>query len=674
MELHLVIPDTGAHSEDLTICKKVATAQWAESIHVNVSVEKGDSYGAIFNRVLSTIHSGYVLFLYPWVLLKDNAINDIASFLLDGNADMLMFGYERISWNLTQVVDVESGELSLADFALLFHAHPGDVTYLSLWNKILSVEKIKSAGISFDEKQVVGYQQNFLLDYLCECQNIYCYNKAIATFYTQPEPDIPASIRIYDKSRFFEKYERLLKKAGVFNANAILDSERMDYVVYEKLRLKNAASDERIGASHQLDDIRSKITDGRFKTGLLIELKVLKGSVGNLKNYWFKERRDLARVKKEKKQKEKEIYLQENFFKYRKIFSVWHKTFGKKRILLYCESPTMKPHIFDYYACVRGMQDVDFYIYYPDNWDMECPEGVHLVQSYLRALWTPWDMIVCADAKVPLYYSKKETALIYINHGLHMISYDGGEHLYAYSMGRGLFTGMLEPNRRYADIISRETDEHVYHVGYKNAEKLIADRDKKAYYRKELGFKDDEIVVAVFGSWGADSLFHRVGNALIAQATDMMKEGYRFILSIHPKEYAKYDQAIEPLGDYVDSMAEKGFVVRNPKTPSIGYMLAADVVICDYSTLCEEAMLAGKPVVLSRFMPDRVWKHSVIAEYMKRGIVFDGTGDLHDLIALALNDKDLQSFAGGLVEDLLPPKEGYGHAVVAATEKILNGD
>lgn len=44
-----------------------------------------------------------------------------------------------------------------------------------------------------------------------------------------------------------------------------------------------------------------------------------------------------------------------------------------------------------------------------------------------------WNLIVCADTFLPFHFCHKDAPAIYINHGLHIISLDGGDNLYAYA-------------------------------------------------------------------------------------------------------------------------------------------------------------------------------------------------------------------------------------------------
>lgn len=675
MVLNIILPKlAGEGAGDFEKFKKAASNQWSEAISVNLIEVEGESYPAIFNQALSRLEAGYALFLFPWVILKDKVIESLEFSDSKGLLyDLVILGYERISWNQPEYVTLENHSYDIEQFALLLHQHPGDITYTGIWNKIFSVEKIKELEIECDEDLKEGYQQDFLLKYLKGCQNVAIVDNTLATFYTQPDIPLLQYQRIDEKDRLLQDYQELFDAIGMSQkGRQIVDEERVGYIVYETLRLKESSNEEQVVVRLKLDDLKHQMECYGPKIDMLIKAKVIKGFCGNIKNYWQVERKNELRLKKEQKKKAREKYWQENYYKLRRPIRVLHKWFSSsKKVLLYCESQTMKSHIFDYYSCVKDMPGVSFYIYYPDNWDNEVPERCKLVRSPFAALNTPWDLLVCADAKVPLYYRKCEASIMYINHGLHMISYDGGESLYAYNEGAGLFTTMLEPNKSYAEIMSANAEENVIHVGYKNAESIISEIGNKSQYRKKLGLDNDKKIVSVFGTWGPDSIFHRVGNSLISQAKALSSEGYQFILSIHPKEYSRYDETVEPLGEYIDSLAEQGFIIRNPKEPSIDYMVAADIVICDYSTLCEEAMLAGKPVILSDFPAERVWKNSIIAKYMKDGIVFSNESDLRALLLQCEEDTALQDYAASLVQDLLPPEDGYKAAVYNATTESL---
>ena len=206
MELNLVIPKlSGVESEEIIKCKKAANNQWSDSFQINVIQEEGESYPAIFNSALGKLSSGYVLFLFPWVILKDRVFSDMPV-----DADLVFYGYERISWNQPELVQIEAGTFPMKEFAIRLHNHPGDITYTAIWNKVLSVDKIKALGLRFDESIKESYEYSFLLRYLSGCQNVVCSTGLIATFFTQPQLGLSAKERITEKIKLLNEYEQLL--------------------------------------------------------------------------------------------------------------------------------------------------------------------------------------------------------------------------------------------------------------------------------------------------------------------------------------------------------------------------------------------------------------------------------------------------------------------------------
>ncbi len=677
MNLYVVIPQTETTNlELLQKCKKALSNQWSSLYEINETDVCGVNYRDAFNKALDGLvgKQGFVLFLLPWVILRDKVLEDISLIEEPGNSgSLLVFSYERYSFNVPFVKKWNHEKLTVADYALRLHENPGEIGYFSIWNKIFSLEIIQSRNIRFDSSLPELFERAFLIDYLKSCNTVSLLGDVLATFYEQPPLGISAMGRISEKVAMFERYYDLLKVCGYGDkADKILNAEKENYIIYEKLRLHENSSIERKAVKKSLYTLRESISDVGIMPDVRISARIAKGILGNIRNYWARDVWKIRQSKKHERIKRHEEFLQKNYHIVRAPMRRIHKLFNSnKYVLLYCESSTMKPHIMDYYNCVRNMNNVQFYIYYPDQWDNDTPIGVKALRSRSAALVMPWDLVVCADAKVPLYYNKGEAELLYINHGLHMISYDGGDTLYAYAEGNGKFSAMIEPNKRYADEMAlRFPSDLIIHSGYKNAENIVREIHNRTLYRQQLGVAE-EILIAVFGTWGADSLFHRVGNALVTKAEQLMKDGYRFVLSIHPKEYARYDQTTVPLGDYVESLASKGFIIRNPRESSIKYMVAADVVICDYSTLCEEAMIAGKPVILSDFPMARVWKESIIARYMKRGLVFNASSNLGELINLALKDTELKKYCNELIQDLMPPQQGSAGVIREITARLL---
>ena len=220
-------------------------------------------------------------------------------------------------------------------------------------------------------------------------------------------------------------------------------------------------------------------------------------------------------------------------------FRLYHRVFcriikyikKKKNILLYCASPTMEQHILDYYHQIKD-DNYNIYLFYPSRPFKDNKNALFYrrilktnikVIGWLKFCFSSWDLIVSADLSLP-YFTNKEVPLLYINHGLHIVSYDNGKTLYAYGTqskdksGKPKFNIMLEPNKRIAEYMT-DHDKTFKNVikwsGYKFAPGIIKAKDNYYNYRQQLGVSHDITLVGVFGSWNKDSLFHVLGEEFL---------------------------------------------------------------------------------------------------------------------------------------------------------------
>lgn len=365
-----------------------------------------------------------------------------------------------------------------------------------------------------------------------------------------------------------------------------------------------------------------------------------------------------------------------------------------KHILLYCDSVTMGEHIIDFYENTKDIECVKYYLFYVDgqnnyardNLDsgiQKIVQGRNIVdlKQYPRVVFHFWDLIVCADTFLPFHFGHKDAPAIYVNHGLHIISFDQGENLYAYTDhwaldidGEPKFAAMFEPNKRYAKILREEKiklKDVICHVGYKYSENILAEKKNYYKYRQELGIADNETVVSVFSTWRQESLFQKVGHELIEECKKLQGKGYRFILSDHPREYFKYDEDVEPTGPYVDSLADEGFLVRHPDQYYMPYLIAADLVICDYSTFYELALLAGKKLILSEFSESRVWKNSIARELMCKIPVIHKDTNLEEVIQEVMNSNEYNVILNQYGQELVTDNKGYKETICNIVKQLL---
>ena len=195
----------------------------------------------------------------------------------------------------------------------------------------------------------------------------------------------------------------------------------------------------------------------------------------------------------------------------------------------------------------------------------------------------------------------------------------------------------------------------IYRFAYKMKDASL----KKEEYQKELGILPGKKVVSVWGSWNKESLFHVLGPKLFDICSDLKQKGYTFIFSIHPREYQRYSDEIEPLGMLVEKQREEGFLVRSPGEDWLPYMMASDLILVDYSAMLSLAVLAGKKVILSDFPEERIWKKSMYYEIKQIFPVLKEVNQLEDALQKIENtdkyDKEILRFQ----DQLYVSKEEY---------------
>ena len=313
---------------------------------------------------------------------------------------------------------------------------------------------------------------------------------------------------------------------------------------------------------------------------------------------------------------------------YRQTPRVRHFLGGKRRVLLYVSSDTMLPHLLRYYDSVKALPGLHFDYFYPSM-----PANAEHNPTLERLLSLPihrvdaigarvWDLIVCADMPTPAGISKEMTPLLYVNHGLHIVSADGGENLYCYGAlaldehGAPLFSRMCEPNAAIAEAMRAHNpamSRTMVFTGFKFADVIERAVEHRAETRRALGVRDDECLVGFFGTWREHSLFHALGAGLFDACAALRPKGYQFLFSIHPNEYRRYDPAIEPMGALVEQQRARGMLVRSPGEPFEAPLAACDVIVSDYSSMAESAVIAGRKLIFSPYPDGMVWKHSLTA-------------------------------------------------------------
>ncbi|MCL1854273.1 MAG: hypothetical protein FWF86_00945 [Clostridia bacterium] len=305
-----------------------------------------------------------------------------------------------------------------------------------------------------------------------------------------------------------------------------------------------------------------------------------------------------------------------------------------KRILLYANGDAMTSHIRRYCEPLLHEKTYRFFLYTHDSLKEDNPKNEF--QQFIKDRGIPlcdrpqrhaWDLIVCADMRTPVSFTRDMTPILYVNHGPHIISMDGGETLYCYGEyargedGKPKFTKMCEANRMIMEAMAEEDPDMaavMVHTGFKFAAEIERALQRREEYRRLLGITPNTCLVGLFGSWRENSLFHALGEGIFNVCESLRAYGYQFLFSIHPNEYTRYDPHIQPMGLLVDSQRERGMLVRDPREDYQPYMAACDIVISDFSAMAESAVLAGRKLIFSPYPDGMVWKRSLTAQARKR--------------------------------------------------------
>lgn len=293
---------------------------------------------------------------------------------------------------------------------------------------------------------------------------------------------------------------------------------------------------------------------------------------------------------------------------------------------------------------------------------------IHIDAAGLRH----WDVLVTASPQNAWWIP---APTLFVGHGDGFKSFDGGVSKYPYD-GSLFADRIIEQRRSVVEAVER--DYPIYRgrlvwSGGKDVEAIANGIAHKEEIRRRLGIPEDRKVVLCWGSFRADSLFHALGHAFLEQLERLDKTRYHVILTIHPHEYHRYDTVTEPLGPTIDSYESKdGFTVRHPGQDHIPYIAASDVMICDYSSGLDGALLAGIPVVLLK-MYENVWRESDYMYMLEDTLTISPGDDVSTLLERVFGDenKRLCEVSRRYGKELKNDRGGYAAAVRKATLDLL---
>lgn len=282
-------------------------------------------------------------------------------------------------------------------------------------------------------------------------------------------------------------------------------------------------------------------------------------------------------------------------------------------VLLLCQNGLMAEHLGPVQDCAADDARLRFFVTYPKNDDTRheiarIHERLPFPRiSLRRAHVRPWDLIITADHGHPELADRRRSPVLFTGHGVagKVVAGESGDYRYGprafLDDGSPRYSRMLEASRTTRARVVRERpvlDGVVSLVGSLQDDALLAQLAHRDAIRRRLGYTPEDRVVFVLGTWGPQSLFHTIGDALIENARSL-QDRFRFVLSAHPHEYRPRRAGARVWGEYLRQLDEPGMRVRDPSEDWIPYLVACDVVVTDHSALAARAALAAKPMLFA---------------------------------------------------------------------------
>ncbi len=683
-DLEILVINDGSTDNSLSICESLAE----QDTRIRVISQKNAGVSAARNAGLQSATGIYLQFVDADDYVDSEITEYLVTYMEKEKSELAVCSYFDVidCYDISRNENSDEGCLSVDAYMNKLLQQPSHFYFGVLWNKLYRRSLVETNHLQFDKNISFGEDFIFNMEYLSYVKQVamcreplYFYAQETGNSLTRSKQS--CEVRMRQREVLYEALRNYFVKNGTYESvKESVDRYLIDHSAFEFDMIIYKEKKKGATRRQELQTVQRTLKKYHLwsrKKRLWLYFTSWKSNTMPFLSF-----RNLKQMCREGRVKTEALYLLMNG--YRRVLYPLVKGRKKKRVLLLCSSTTMEYHILKYYDQVKYMENVSFYLWYSgaDSEYVKALLGERNITQVTKkqAFRGAWHLVVSAETDLPRGLQKHQQPMLYVNHGLHINSFDRGVNLYAYTKwwslnidGTSRFTKMLESNKRYCELVKRYNpllEDVIVYTGWKDWDEIQEAKDKKAEYRRQLGIPEETTVVSVFGTWHTESLFHRVGKALVQEAETLLHKKYYFVLSIHPKEYTIYDEAVEPLGHWVDSLSDKGFRIRSPGEDYIPFLMASDVVISDYSSMYEVALMAEKPLILSEFHEKKIWRESIAAELKNQIPVYRQGKSLEDLIESAKSEEMLQICRKYGQE--LGSKQGlYREKVVETTEELL---
>jgi hypothetical protein len=135
-------------------------------------------------------------------------------------------------------------------------------------------------------------------------------------------------------------------------------------------------------------------------------------------------------------------------------------------------------------------------------------------------------------------------------------------------------------------------------------DRLAASLPLREIYRRAVGVRDGQKLVAVTSTWGPRSLLGRYRDLIPRLVTELPREEYRVVAILHPNIWHFYGPW-QIQAWYADAVRD-GLGLVPPEEGWRAALAAADVVVGDHGSATCYAASIGVPVLLAAFPEDEI--------------------------------------------------------------------
>ena len=133
-------------------------------------------------------------------------------------------------------------------------------------------------------------------------------------------------------------------------------------------------------------------------------------------------------------------------------------------------------------------------------------------------------------------------------------------------------------------------------VGDPSYDRLVAGRQLRGRYRRELGLEPEQKLVVVTSTWGEASLLGSAWHQLGRIVEQLPFPEYRVALLIHPNIVAAH--GAYQLRKWLRPLESRGLILTRPEDDWESFLLAADYIVGDHGSATLYGSIVGVPILL----------------------------------------------------------------------------